>query len=82
MCSVRVPAQYVGEDNPQSLITEFVAGYAKHGELSATEMEVLPDLINLRVMSNVVYFTGRYVTAGVELAQGGQPQLFSAISCL
>lgn len=51
--------QYVGEEDPLSLITEFVAGYSQHGQLSTTEMEILPDLINLRVMSNVIYFTGR-----------------------
>lgn len=51
--------QYVGEEDPLSLITEFVAGYSQHGELSSTEMEILPDLINLRIFSNVIYFTGR-----------------------
>lgn len=51
--------QYVGEEDPLSLITEFVAGYAKQGELSTTEIEILPDLINLRIFSNVIYFTSR-----------------------
>jgi Ser/Thr protein kinase RdoA (MazF antagonist) len=51
--------QYVGEEDPLSLITEFVAGYSQHGQLSTTEMEILPDLINLRIFSNVIYFTGR-----------------------
>lgn len=51
--------QYVGEEDPLSLITEFVAGYAKHADLNKTEMEILPDLINLRIFSNVIYFTGR-----------------------
>jgi Ser/Thr protein kinase RdoA (MazF antagonist) len=51
--------QYVGEEDPLSLITNFVAGYSQHGQLSTTEMEILPDLINLRIFSNVIYFTGR-----------------------
>lgn len=51
--------QYVGEEDPLSLITEFVAGYSQQGQLSTTEMEILPDLINLRIFSNVVYFSGR-----------------------
>lgn len=54
-------SKYVGEDDPLSLITEFVTGYAKKGQLSTTEIEILPDLINLRIFSNVIYFTGRYV---------------------
>lgn len=56
-------SKYVGEDDPLSLITEFVTGYAKKGQLSTMEIEILPDLINLRIFSNVIYFTGRY--AGV-----------------
>jgi Ser/Thr protein kinase RdoA (MazF antagonist) len=56
----------VGEDQPLPLITEFVTGYAKKGQLSATEIEILPDLINLRIFSNVIYFTGRCdLTIGV-----------------
>lgn len=42
-----------------ALITEFVSGYAKNGELTTAEIEILPDLINLRIFSNVIYFTGR-----------------------
>jgi Ser/Thr protein kinase RdoA (MazF antagonist) len=52
--------RYVGEEQPLPLITEFVTGYAQKGQLSATEIEILPDLINLRIFSNVIYFTGRY----------------------
>lgn len=51
--------QYVGEDDPLSLITDFLSGYAQRGELSKAEMDILPDLINLRIFSNVIYFTGR-----------------------
>lgn len=58
-CSTVAALQYVGEEDPLSLITEFVAGYSQHGQLSPTEMEILPDLINLRIFSNVIYFTGR-----------------------
>lgn len=52
-------SKYVGEEDPLSLITEFVSGYAEHGQLTAAEMEIIPDLINLRIFSNVIYFTGR-----------------------
>eukprot|EP00882_Tetradesmus_deserticola_P018811 GHRQ01020201.1.p1 GENE.GHRQ01020201.1~~GHRQ01020201.1.p1 ORF type:complete len:108 (+),score=62.68 GHRQ01020201.1:200-523(+) len=52
-------SKYVGEEEPLPLITEFVSGYAKKGQLSSTEIDILPDLINLRIFSNVIYFTGR-----------------------
>ena len=52
-------SKYVGENEPLPLIEEFVRGYAQHGELSNTEVEIIPDLINLRIFSNVIYFTGR-----------------------
>eukprot|EP00882_Tetradesmus_deserticola_P022601 GHRQ01024530.1.p1 GENE.GHRQ01024530.1~~GHRQ01024530.1.p1 ORF type:complete len:104 (+),score=52.69 GHRQ01024530.1:877-1188(+) len=51
--------RYVGEEEPLPLITEFVSGYAQKGQLSSTEIDILPDLINLRIFSNVTYFTGR-----------------------
>jgi Ser/Thr protein kinase RdoA (MazF antagonist) len=54
----------VGEEQPLPLITEFVTGYAQKGQLSASEIEILPDLINLRIFSNVIYFTGRCVQPG------------------
>lgn len=61
--------RYVGEEDPLSLITEFVTGYSQKGQLSSTEMEILPDLINLRIFSNVIYFTGRCVggCGGVDM---------------
>uniref|UniRef100_A0A383WLQ4 Aminoglycoside phosphotransferase domain-containing protein n=1 Tax=Tetradesmus obliquus TaxID=3088 RepID=A0A383WLQ4_TETOB len=52
-------SKYVGEEQPLPLITQFVAGYAQKGQLSEQEIEILPDLINLRIFSNVIYFTGR-----------------------
>lgn len=51
----------MGEEQPLPLITQFVAGYAQKGQLSEQEIEILPDLINLRIFSNVIYFTGRCV---------------------
>ena len=43
------------------LFEEFVKGYAITGELTHKEAEAIPDLINLRVLSNVVYFVGRAI---------------------
>lgn len=52
-------SKYVGEDDPLPLITEFVSGYAQHGTLTDAEVAAVPDCINLRIFSNVIYFTGR-----------------------
>lgn len=52
-------SKYVGEDDPLPLIEEFVGGYAIDGQLNEQEASIMPDLINLRIFSNVVYFTGR-----------------------
>lgn len=52
-------SKYVGEEEPMPLINEFVSGYAEHGQLNDEEMSNLPDFINLRIFSNVIYFTGR-----------------------
>jgi Ser/Thr protein kinase RdoA (MazF antagonist) len=46
-------SKYAGEKQ------EFIAGFAEHGQLTEQEISVIPDLINLRVLSNVVYFVGR-----------------------
>lgn len=50
---------YLGEPNAFPLFDDFITGYSKHGELTFAEVKAIPDLINLRVLSNVVYFVGR-----------------------
>jgi Ser/Thr protein kinase RdoA (MazF antagonist) len=52
-------SKYVGEPEPMRFLEDFIAGYAEHGVLNAAEIEAMPALINLRVLSNVVYFVGR-----------------------
>lgn len=52
-------SKYVGEPEPMPFLADFVNGFAQHGALTPAEVEALPDLIALRVLSNVVYFVGR-----------------------
>ncbi|GFR42782.1 hypothetical protein Agub_g3745 [Astrephomene gubernaculifera] len=52
-------SKYVGEDDPLPLCQRFVTGFAQHGRLTEAEIAAVPDLINLRIFSNAVYFTGR-----------------------
>eukprot|EP00955_Chlamydomonas_euryale_P077133 362866-Chlamydomonas_euryale.AAC.4 len=54
-------SKYVGEDDPLVLCERFVTGYVQHGQLTAAEIKALPDLINLRIFSNAIYFTGRAI---------------------
>ncbi|KAJ9510591.1 hypothetical protein QJQ45_027463 [Haematococcus lacustris] len=55
-------SKYVGEDQPLPLCEEFITGFVEHGELTDAEIDIIPDLINLRIFSNVVYFIGRAVS--------------------
>lgn len=54
-------SKYVGESDPLPLCERYVAGYVQKGQLNETEIDAVPDLINLRIFSNVVYFTGRAI---------------------
>jgi homoserine kinase type II len=52
-------SKYAGEKDAMRYFDSFITGFAEKGILTAQEIEVVPDLINLRVLSNVVYFVGR-----------------------
>jgi homoserine kinase type II len=52
-------SKYAAEDSPLELMQSFISGYAEHGKLNRAEAEAMPDLINLRVFSNVFFFIGR-----------------------
>ena len=53
-------SKYVGEPEPMPYLLEYIAGFAEGGGvLTEAEIKALPALINLRVLSNVVYFVGR-----------------------
>lgn len=61
-------SKYAGEADALRYFSDFVEGYAEHGRLNRDEIEAVPDLIILRVLSNVVYFVGRAVAGedGIE----------------
>ncbi len=54
-------SKYVGEEDPFPLVESFIDGFCESGRLTADEMEGLPDMINMRVMSNAIYFVGRAI---------------------
>lgn len=53
-------SKYAGE-NSMSYFDQFIEGYMEFAELTPLEISVIPDLINLRILSNVVYFVGRAI---------------------
>ena len=53
-------SKYAGMKSPEKLVEEYIAGYGRGGgRLTRSECELIPDLIILRVLSNVIYFAGR-----------------------
>lgn len=59
-------SKYAGETNALDLFDTFTRGFAKHGILTEAEIEMVPELIILRVLSNVVFFVGRTLTGEDE----------------
>jgi homoserine kinase type II len=55
-------SKYAGEEpDAKPYFDDFIKGFAKHGKLTKAEAKAIPDLINLRILSNIVYFVGRHI---------------------
>eukprot|EP00595_Chromulina_sp_UTEXLB2642_P002305 CAMPEP_0196765272 /NCGR_PEP_ID=MMETSP1095-20130614/7926_1 /TAXON_ID=96789 ORGANISM="Chromulina nebulosa, Strain UTEXLB2642" /NCGR_SAMPLE_ID=MMETSP1095 /ASSEMBLY_ACC=CAM_ASM_000446 /LENGTH=172 /DNA_ID=CAMNT_0042123055 /DNA_START=483 /DNA_END=1001 /DNA_ORIENTATION=- len=54
-------SKYAGVDGVMNNFNLFVKGFSRYGRLSSDEIEAIPDLIVLRILSNVVYFVGRAI---------------------
>lgn len=55
-------SKYAGEKDAMTYFDQFIEGFMSRGpELTPLEISVIPDLINLRILSNVVYFVGRAI---------------------
>lgn len=52
-------SKYAGEKGAMDYFSDLIEGYMKNAVLTEQEMRVVPTLINLRILSNVVYFVGR-----------------------
>jgi hypothetical protein len=53
-------SKYAGISAPEAHIQAYIHGYAEGGgRLTAAEIRLVPQLIILRVLSNVIYFAGR-----------------------
>lgn len=61
-------SKYAGEPEAAAYFAEFLAGYADYSTLTEAEAMAVPDLVNLRILSNVVYFVGRWLAGEDGLA--------------
>lgn len=52
-------SKFIGQQAPLDFFKPLIQGYAAHGKLSTAEAEAMPTLLNLRILSNVVFFVGR-----------------------
>ena len=60
--------KYAGEEKGKEYFEQFIQGFAKMGKLTRAEAEAIPDLMNLRILSNVVYFVGRHLAGEDDIS--------------
>ena len=62
-CEIAVGlSKYAGEPEALEYFTDYCEGYAQTSALTRAEIEFIPDLIILRILSNVVFFVGRGIS--------------------
>lgn len=62
-CEIAVGlSKYAGEAEALDYFTDYCNGYAETSTLTKAEIEFIPDLIILRILSNVVFFVGRGIS--------------------
>jgi Ser/Thr protein kinase RdoA (MazF antagonist) len=62
-------SKYAGEEpDAMPYFDDFIDGYSETGVLTLEEARAIPDLINLRILSNVVYFCGRAVAGEDDIS--------------
>jgi homoserine kinase type II len=54
-------AKFAAEKEPMPMFEAFIEGFAEVGDLNENEVKAIPSLIILRIVSNFVYFVGRYL---------------------
>lgn len=62
-------SKYAGEE-PEAMpyFDDYIDGYAMTGQLTKEEARAIPDLINLRILSNIVYFVGRHLAGEDDIS--------------
>jgi len=54
-------SKFASEINPLEFFEAFIKGYSQTSKLNESELNIIKDLILLRIISNFVYFVGRYL---------------------
>ena len=55
-------SKYAGEDEPLPYMKRFISGFSQTATLTDDEIDSIPDLMILRILSNVIYFIGRVIS--------------------
>ena len=62
-------SKYAGEEpDAMPYFQDYITGYATTGILTKEEAQAVPDLINLRILSNIVYFVGRHIAGEDDIS--------------
>jgi len=61
-------SKYAGESKARDYFDDFIKGYMQHAHLMDEEIEAIPTLVNLRILSNVAYFVGRKLAGEDDIA--------------
>lgn len=73
-------SKYVGLSGCEAHLEAWVEGYAEAGgRLSKAERELVPDLVILRILSNVVYFVGVSNSQGAPIAISSGPNVHRSL---
>eukprot|EP00977_Amphora_coffeiformis_P006128 scaffold1325_cov138-Amphora_coffeaeformis.AAC.6 len=62
-------SKYAGEEpDAMPYFDDYIDGYATTGKLTRQEAQAIPDLVNLRILSNIVYFVGRHLAGEDDIS--------------
>jgi Ser/Thr protein kinase RdoA (MazF antagonist) len=71
-------SKYAGEKEGVKYFTELSEGFSEWVTLSDEEIEAVPDMVNVRILSNVIYFVGRAIAGEDDiLALTSRAQMYA-----
>eukprot|EP01041_Mallomonas_annulata_P005582 gene5582-11242_t len=71
-------SKYAGEKEGLTYFTELIEGFSEFIQLTENEIEAVPDMVNVRILSNVIYFVGRAIAGEDDiLALTSRAQMYA-----
>lgn len=61
-------SKYAGEKEGVKYFSELVSGFSKTIKLTDNEIEAVADMVNVRILSNVIYFVGRAIAGEDDIS--------------